>query len=150
MSYYSRRNLPWPISLAIGLCALGFSFYSAAKTARIVWSGHHVQAQVVAVNSRYESTGRHSHGTRYHPVLSFTDSLNHKIQFEDSSSSRENGYYFTGQMHPVLYLESTPVYAVVDTGWRLWSTAFISALMGAIFTGAALAKLRASGGAQMS
>lgn len=140
MAIFGRKtSLPWPITLLIGLGILAAGCYLGAQVFNVVYHGTKTAATIVDVHSRYEKTGKHSHGTRYHAVLAFTDGNNQRIQFEDDKGVASATQYQKGQSLSVLYLPADPIHtAVVDRGWELWTNTGLCGIFGIILVGSAL------------
>ncbi|MEZ0225614.1 MAG: DUF3592 domain-containing protein [Alphaproteobacteria bacterium] len=146
MAIFGRRTLPWPITLLLGVGVIAGGCFLGSQVFNVTYRGAKVAATIVDVHSKYEKTGRHSRGTRYHAVLSFTDSQNRQFQFEDDKGVSSATQYQKGQRFYVLYAPADPGHtAVVDRGWELWVPTGVCGIIGIFLVGSAL--LRARGGA---
>jgi hypothetical protein len=86
------------------------------------------QGTVVALLPRYSNNNG---STTYSPVVRFNDG-SRDIQFTSSSSSNPPGYN-TGESVPVLYLESNPANAKIDSFFSLWGGSLIIGILGGAF-----------------
>jgi hypothetical protein len=143
MAIFGRRTLPWPVTLLIGLAILGAGCFLGSRIFDVTYRGTKVAATIIDVHSKYEKTGRHSRGTRYHAVLTFTDSQNRQFQFEDDKGVSSATQYNKGQRLPVLYVPADPANtAVVNRGWELWLPTGVCGIIGIFLVGSALFSAR--------
>lgn len=103
---------------------------------------HAVRAQgtVVALQPRYShntnptnsTTFNNSNGVTFAPVVRFKHG-DQVIDFTGSTASNPPSYGI-GQTVPVLYVESAPFGARIDSFFSIWSTAIILGILGAAFS----------------
>lgn len=122
---------------AVGLVLLLGSLVVCGHTASFVHRAARAQGTITAL-IRHAST---DYGpvdvTRpvtysFQPVVRFRDDAQHLIQFNDSMASNVSGYH-VGETVNVLYLESDPYDARIESFTTLWALPLIFGGIGAIF-----------------
>ena len=98
------------------------------STRHFLASASRTQGTVVALLPRYSSNDS---SPTYAPVVRFNDG-SHDIQFTSPSSSNPPSYNI-GATVPILYQESNPYNAKIDSFFSLWGGSLIIGILGGIF-----------------
>ncbi len=127
---FGMRGPPilFSILLALGLVLLAVAGYSVVETRSFL-------ASVVAVEGTVIDLHRDHTDGAYFPVVRFRARTGETVEFRSSVGSKPPSYD-QGETVTVLYDESDPYRAEIDSFFTLWFGVIFSGLIGLFFAGA--------------